>query len=210
MFGYKRILLVLVNLICLGSYAQSIAELFKSGKEQFGIGNYQSALDKFDNAIKANPSEKEVCFYAGLAAYNLKDYTKAVGYFSQEIKNDEQNPLAYIYRAKANNIDFDAALKDLKKAETLSTNKNFMVYQEMANLYYSHAMYKKAFKANSYLLELKPGFEEAYYKMGFCKYYLKDTTAACAYWKKIDDLDDFAEYELIEKTINSTNQNHKL
>ena len=209
MFRCKYIFLVSIILICLGGYAQSAAELFNAGKEQFGIGNYQTALDKFDNAIKLNPTEKEVCFYAGLAAFNLKDYTKAVGYFSLEIKNDEQNPRSYIYRAKANNADYDAALKDLKKAESLSVNKNFMVYQEMANLYYNHAMYKKAFKAYSYLLELKPGFEEAYYKLGFCKYYLKDTVSACAYWKKIDDLDDFAEYEKIERIIKSITQNHK-
>src|ERR1700752_957536 len=89
----------LPNLVIAQTGSVQIAlESFNKGKDAFLIGNYTKAIDFFDEAIKFQSNLKEVNYQAGLAAYNLKDYAKAIGYFTAEIKNNNQNIKSYLYR----------------------------------------------------------------------------------------------------------------
>ncbi len=186
-------------------FAQKPEELFKQGKDFFSIGNFELALNKFDSALKLSPQQSDIYFYAGLASYNLKNYKNASKYFSKEIKYSKKNSKGYIYRAKANQGIYRKANRDLNRARKLQAD-SFLICHEKANLLYAHKKYKKAIKWYSKLLQLRPGFEEAYYKLGFCKFNLNDKEEACAYWKKIEELDDFENFETIEKNCNcSTN-----
>ena len=211
-FKVTKILLFLFALFAFASNVNAICktviptqtsdDFLTNGKKEFAKGNYSVSIELFEKALKLNPKAKEVNFLAGLAEYNLKDFKKAKKYFSKEVKINHTYVDAYIYRAKSNKGSYKKALNDLQKAVILS-DKNPEVYLARAELNYDYKKYDKAFDDYSLLVKLKPNLDDAYYKMGFCKYFLNDSISACEYWNKIDDLDDFEGVSQIAKICNS-------
>ena len=76
---------------------------------------------------------------------------------------------------------------------------NFLLYLEKGNLNYYHHKYTDAIDNYNKAIFQKPTLNEAFYKLGFCKLNLADTTNACKYWGKVEEIDDYKEYELIQK-----------
>ena len=71
----------------------------------------------------------------------------------------------------------------------------------MGDLNFEQKNYKAAIAQYQKALSIRPNFEKAYYKVGFCYLNLNDTAEACINWKKIEDLDDFKNYEQIENIL---------
>ena len=67
--------------IAIGLIAASNAQA-TSGIQEYQEGNYEAALQNFEQRLKKIPSSPEVRFDAGTAAYKKGDYQKAAGYFT--------------------------------------------------------------------------------------------------------------------------------
>lgn len=187
--------------ICFNTLSQTTEDLIKDGKKEFASGNYLLAVGLFDKVLKIDPDLKEINFLAGLAEFNLKNFDSALTYLNAELKNNKSFVDAYILRAKANKHSFIASLNDLDTAQELSPNSP-QVFLTRADLYFEQKEYKKAYADYSMLLKSLKTSDETVFKMGLCKYYLNDPVSACELWKKVEDPDDFKDYELMNKVCN--------
>lgn len=188
------------------SVAQNNNSFFEKGKAAFEVGNYETALENFDKCNQTTSWIENLNYYAGVASYNLKHYTKAIVYFTNEIKHNKNNQKAYIFRAMAKGRAglYKDALRDFKKAERIN-NENILVYYERGNLKYDFKKYKKAIREYNKTLVIREGFEDAYYKIGLCNYYLNKLPKACENWAKLSDIDEFEKFELIEEVCKKNN-----
>lgn len=57
----------------------------------FSRNNFKKALDRCETIIKAYPDDVNALFYGGICLYNLKEYSKAIEYFSRLIDVDFSN-----------------------------------------------------------------------------------------------------------------------
>jgi tetratricopeptide (TPR) repeat protein len=187
--------------LTLSIWSQSASALFKKATDEYLIGNYLSATNYCKQSIQKNNKTNEVNFIAGLAFYNLKDTLNAITYFSNETQINKTDYRSFLYKAKLNTKYFDSANSDLKKAIELQP-ENFVLYLEKGNLNYYHLKYSEAIDEYNKAISLNPNLDDAYYKLGFCKLYLNDTINACDNWNKIEELDDFNEYEFIKTICN--------
>ena len=186
--------------------SQDVDSVFNKGKEQFEIGNYSGALIYFNQTIHLQKNHNKVYYIAGIASYNLKDYKEAKKYFKQELINNPKNINAFVFKAKskAQLAKNRSALKDLKKALKIDSS-NILVLLEKSNILFTQKKYTKAIQAYLKVNSISPKTEIVYYKLGFCEYYLNHSAGACNYWSKLEDIDDFENYETIIKTCKLTN-----
>lgn len=186
--------------------SQDVDSIFNKGKEQFEIGNYSTALIYFNQTIHLQKNHRKVYYIAGIASYNLKDYKHAITYFKQDLILNPKNTNAFIFKAKSKSQlgKNRSALKDLKKALKIDSS-NVLVLLEKSNILFTQKKYTKAIQAYLKVNSLSPKTEIVFYKLGFCEYYLNHTTDACNYWSRLEDIDDFENYETIIKTCKLTN-----
>lgn len=182
-------------------FAQKADSLYKLGREQFEIGNYNKAVGYFKETSQLQKNYKGLYYLSGMAHYNLKQYKKAINYFQKDIKETSSNINSYLYTS----ISYQKlkkhkqALSSIKLA-IYKDSLNPLVIIEEGNIYTDLKKYELAKQRYLKALQLKPNWELAFYKMGFCFYNLNDLNNACFYWKKIQDIDEFENYEIILKT----------
>ncbi len=186
--------------------AQNADSIFLKGKNQFEIGDYLTALFYFNQTIQLDKNHKKVYYIAGIASYNLKDYKQATKYFKKDIVINPNNTNAFVFKAKSKSQlgKNRSALKEIKKALKIDSS-NVLVLLEKSNILFTQKKYTQAIQAYLKVNSLSPKTEIVFYKLGFCEYYLNHNMAACNYWSKLEDLDDFENYETIIKTCKLTN-----
>lgn len=64
-----------------GALMSGAADLTQQGIDAYNHQQYTTAREKFEQALKAEPSNSQVLQLAGLTAYQLKDYSAALGHF---------------------------------------------------------------------------------------------------------------------------------
>lgn len=178
--------------------AQSVNKLITEANDEFLIGNYSSAIQYCKKALLKNSNTKDVNFLAGLAYYNLNDTLNAITFFDNEIKINKKDYRSYLYKSKLTIKNYNSANKGLSEAIIMNPD-NFLLYLEKGNLNYYHHKYKEAVEHYNKAISLQSHLNDAYYKLGFCVLKLNDTINACKYWNKIEELDDYKEYEFIQK-----------
>ena len=180
--------------------AQGAAAFFEKGKQQYETGDYKNALDNFQYAIELQPQLEKVNYYAGLSEYNLQNYKQAIVYFKLELAQNPAKADVYILLARAEDKagDMAAAISELEQGLKVDAD-NPRLYLEKGDVYFNNKRYKEALRNYNEVLTLNPKLEQAYYKKGFCNYYLGDTLAACKSWSKLEDPDDYENYEVINK-----------
>lgn len=187
------IILLLIN----KTWSQNASALFEKANNEFLVGNYSNAILYCNKVLKKNKTFKEANFIAGLSYYNLKDTIKAIEYFNKEIQINKSDYRSYLFKSKLTIKNYNSANNDLSVAITMNP-ANFLLYLEKGNLNYYHLKYSIAIEDYNQAIKLRPNLNDAYYKLGFCKLNLTDTINACNYWDKVEELDDFKEYELIQ------------
>lgn len=201
----SKILLLFFVLNNLGFSQTSVA--YDKGKNDFLTGNYPSAIENL-TAAKTNSSVSDIDYLIALSYFNLKKYSEAIPFFSSDIKTNTNNLNSYLQRSHSHKKvgNLRSALSDLE--EIVKINKDyFLAYYEIGEINYEQKNYKAAITQFQKTLAIRPNYEKAFYRMGFCYLNLKDTNEACKYWKKIEDLDDFEDYEQVETILkNQTNK----
>lgn len=203
--SYFYIILISIVFKSINLNAQNTDSIFLKGKEQFEIGNYSTALNYFNQTIHLQKKHNKVYYIAGIASYNIKNYKQAKKYFMQELTVNPKNINAFLFKAKSKSQlgKNRSALKDLKKALKIDSS-NILVLLEKSNILFNQKKYTKAIQAYLKVNSLSPKTEIVYCKLGFCEYYLNHPIDACNYWSKLEDIDDFENYETIIKTCKLT------
>jgi tetratricopeptide (TPR) repeat protein len=103
---------------------KNVEELVNEGWDQFKSGNYQLALEKFQDAIAGDNNYAEAYNAAGWSNARLTRLSDAVSYFIQSIaKNsslvDAHAGLAFVYNAQK---EYQLAISSANKSLSLSSN----------------------------------------------------------------------------------------
>ncbi len=202
--SYKKIFLS--NFLILFSLTLTFSQkqnLYEAGKKDFFTGDYSHALQKFLK-IKSSPDYRDLSYFIGLSYFNLRKYEETITYLSLDIIVNKSNLNSYMLKAKAEKElgNYKAAMAVLEKV--LEINKNyFLALFEMGDLNFEQKNYQEAIINYRNAILLHPNFEVAHYKTGFCYLNLADTLQACSCWKKMEDPDDFEEYQRIKKICTS-------
>jgi tetratricopeptide (TPR) repeat protein len=182
-------------------YAQSINYYLK-GKEEFFTGSYVEGLKSLLK-VESNSAQKDMNYFIAMSYFNLHRYDSAIIFFHKDLLQNTRNYNSYFKKAQAekNLGQFKESLMDLDKLLELDKNY-FLAYYEKGEVNFEKKSYTLAIDFYKKALAIKPHFESAFYRIGFCYLNLKDTFNACENWKKIEDLDDFEEYQKIEVICN--------
>lgn len=184
-------------------YSQSASTLFEKGKDEFMVGNYKNSIKFCTKAIQKNTSLKEVNFYMGLSYLNLNDTVNAIEAFKQETQNNKTEYRSFMYLSKLTIKNYFVSENYILEAIKMQPT-NFLLYFEKGNLNFFHKKYENAIKDYNQAIALRSNLDDAYYKLGFCWINLKDTLNACSNWKKINEIDDFPEYLMIDSICKKT------
>jgi|GEM_PF-2095065 len=197
-----------------------IAKIYNhQGHLKFLLGDYQSAINKYTNALKLDDKNTDAYFSRGLSNFYLKNYSKAVDDFSNASRINPKDAFTYYYRgnAKFNLLDYRGAIEDYSIAIKIDPT--------IEEFYYSRIDAKDKLndikgKIDDYseIINLNPMNEKAYSLRGFLKLSLDDFAGA------IFDLTKFIEisprnvwsltkeikpnYQLISKYIEENPQNY--
>lgn len=140
----KLLILLLASVFSFGLFAQDASELKNAGNNALRSKNYKEALTKFESYFKVmEGNDKATTFNAAYCANKLKQYDKAIVYFSKTIESRYKESSSYYYKARA--------YKKLKKtSEMLATIEAGLKAKpgskKLEKLLYQHFM-KKGLKA---------------------------------------------------------------
>jgi tetratricopeptide (TPR) repeat protein len=163
---------------------------FFAGAQKYKNADYAGALELFDLAKAANPTDTLAPLYAGITAQQLKDYDKAAQNFENLIKIGTNMPdiyttLASIYRSQQKN---DLALEVLKKGTAKFPADKTMKSEEF-NLYIATGKTAEA-KANlEEAIKREPNNPTYHLNMGILSEQTGDPEGAAAAYTKAIELD---------------------
>ncbi len=115
-----------------------VSEAYRAGQVAYQQGNWQTAVEYFQQAQKLEPQAADILYYLGEAYRNSGDVRQALTTFQQAVQMDNRFAPAYLGRARCNlalNPKSDV-LEDLNKAIALDANLA-EAYLERANFYIS-------------------------------------------------------------------------
>ena len=170
---------------------------------------YYGSLDKPDLALKSylevvrlDPNYEVYNNIAILYENYIKDYQKALAYYTKEIKLNPSDAIAYRNRANlyANQLqDLDKALEDYNKAVSVEP-KNSINYEKRGDFYSDYLNdYDKALEDYNEGIALNPTDQELYFKIAevYTKYFNKPKLALETLMKMLD-------FEALETIVDSS------
>ncbi len=175
--------------------AKKAEQTFKDGRELYNKGDYNTALTKFNYAVKFGSDKDEPRYFAFLAFTDLRlgkpaDAAAAVSVARQmEIANDEDTVFVYLAQCRV-----DAAEKKYSdaiaacsvaniSAGTLDTVTKTTVLNDRAAVYEASGDHAKAIADYSRVIDLRPS-ARSYYDRAAIYYVTKD------YARTVADLDE--------------------
>ena len=130
----KRVVLLLVA-VCLTamSFAQDAADKINEANEAMKAKDYAKAFELYESAM-GNLGDVQVPdainYNIGLAAYNSKNYEKAVSYFDKAIAANANAGKSYDYQARSYNKlkQYESAVASYEKAIEADASNTALVY----------------------------------------------------------------------------------
>ncbi|MEG5042840.1 MULTISPECIES: tetratricopeptide repeat-containing serine protease family protein [unclassified Microcoleus] len=173
-------------------------DFYIQGREKFQKGDYQGAIQAFNQAIVLNPNYVDAYTNRGRARSSLGDDRSAIADFNQALRIDPNNDVAYLSRGFARSTleDKQGALADFNQVLRISPNN------AVANFTRGFARYRLGDKQGAIAdfnqaLRIDPNLALAYNKRGFARSDLGDTQGAIADFNQALRIDpNFAEVYL--------------
>lgn len=187
----------------LACFFQNPQEHYQKGKAEFYAGHYTECISELKLCVK-DTAFKDCDYLIAMSYLNLGQYPAAIPYFRKVIGLHKEQYNAYMqlaacYHARRRTTKTNRIYHKLLRVQPAY----YPAYFEEGSLEFEKGKYKKAIALYQQTLSFKPGFEKAFYQLGYCYLNLKDTAKACGYWSKIQDLDDFKNYQEIEHMLAS-------
>ena len=104
----------------------------------------------------------------GMLSYNVKKYNEAIGIFTDAIKIDSTNWEIYWKRGSAYYVlgNFDKAIIDYNKCQSLSDSINLRIYLQRATAFQASGKVKEAEKDINHFIDLQPNLPDGYTALG--------------------------------------------
>ena len=111
---------------------QVAATYFYRGNAYADKGEYDKAIEDFDQAIALQPDLAEACYNRGIAYYYKGEYDRAIEDYDQAIELQPDLAEAYSNRgnAYADKGEYDRAIEDFRKVVEVSDNPVVRQYAE--------------------------------------------------------------------------------
>jgi len=144
---------------------------FVTGKKYYDKGDYDKALEYFEQSLPANPSKyidtAPVFFYIGYIHSYRKEYDKAVENYSKSLDINPKSAEAYIGRgiAYAKKGEYGNAIADYSKAIDINP-KDAGAYYNRGVVYAKKNEYDKAIADYNKALDINPKDAGAYNNRG--------------------------------------------
>jgi tetratricopeptide (TPR) repeat protein len=164
------------------------------------MGEYDSALNLYNEVIKLNPLNSNAYVNIGNLKGMMGDSESAIEYFSKAIEVNPNDALAYFNRANEKMIisNLSGAVDDFTKAvEIDSTNINTIF--DLADAKIKIKDFTGASNDLQRIIDLDPINAKAYYLKGVAEISMNNKEKACLDLNKAGDLGYFDAYEMIKK-----------
>ncbi len=129
------------------------------------------------------------CNQLGISSFNLREYRKAIEFFTRALQQDPKRADIYVNRGVARRqfSDLDGAIADYTQA--IALKPDFAgTYYSRGNVFAQKQQYFKAVEDYSKAVQLDPGLAEAYYARGLALRRLGDSAGAIADYTKVIEL----------------------
>ncbi len=206
---------------------------YNQGHAYSKIGDYEGAIDNFNQALRLNPNDAQAYMNRGNAHYEIaqhsgdpdKDYRAAIEDFNQALRLHPQESTAYVRRgvvryeiaqySKDPDKDYKAAIQDFNQALRLNPREAEAFVQRGIVRYKlaqysgdSNIGYKGAIEDFNQALRLNPQQAEAYVKRGIVRYEIAQYSGDSNkdYWGAVEDLQKAAKLFLEQGDIDHYQQ----
>lgn len=119
---------------------QSEQELIQEGVELHDKGEYKKAIEKYEQALEANPQSISAIYEMSLSYLELKDFRNASKYSSQVTNSNDKGLSVGAYCVKSEALagmgKIDEAIKALKEG-IIKNGNDYLLHFNMALHYYS-------------------------------------------------------------------------
>lgn len=152
-------------LFCSGCSSED--SLIKRGVHEFDRGNYEAAINYFNEALKKNPHNEKIYFNRGLAWYEMGTLDNAINDYSKALEINKVFIEAYYNRGitwhKKGNNNF--AISDYTKALELNPGNSLKsgIYFNRAYAKLKKGEYEQAIDDYTKCIEIDPKKSELYY-----------------------------------------------
>jgi tetratricopeptide (TPR) repeat protein len=154
------------------------------GNAYYYKGQYDRAIEDYNNAIELNPNYTHAYYNRGLAYYQKVQYDRAIEDYNNAIELNPNYTHAYNNRGNAyyQKVQYDRAIEDYDKAIELNPNYTY-AYNNRGNAYYGKGQYDRAIEDCNKVIQFDPNDASAYYNIA-CLYSVQNNTAEACQWLK--------------------------
>ncbi|MDH4150473.1 MAG: tetratricopeptide repeat protein [Betaproteobacteria bacterium] len=130
-------------------------------------GDWREMVRFADTNIKTDPFSSEWRMIGGYASSQLREFPRAVEYFSDMVRLSPDDPTAYHFLAEAQRASGDArgAVTTLERA-LLVVRESALTYRLLGDAYVDLARYAAAIAAYRRALTIDPGLPDAWFGLG--------------------------------------------
>ncbi|BAY60156.1 serine/threonine protein kinase containing TPR domain [Calothrix brevissima NIES-22] len=151
----------------------------KEGKEKYDRGDYQGAIEDYNQAIKIHPDYADAYNNRGNAREKLGDYQGAIEDYNQAIKIHPDYADAYCDRgnARGNLGEYQAAIEDYNRAIKINPD-DADAYCNRGNARWDLGEYQAAIEDYNRAIKINPDYADAYNNRGNARWDLGEYQAA--------------------------------
>ncbi len=141
----------------LGTLVERADELYEKGIAKYDLGQYEEAMDDFNQAIQLNPNEAEYYNYRAYARFGLKQHEKAVEDFNQAIQLGPNEAAFYHGRGNVENSlrQYEKAIKSCNQTIQLVPNEP-VYYNSRGIVKCNLGRYEEAVEDFNQAIQLEP------------------------------------------------------
>ncbi len=160
------------------------------GDKYFEQGEYQKAIDAYNNYLEINPRNIKSIYNRGRSYEELGNQKKAMSDFEHVLKLDPKNVSALLSIGKNyyREENYDQALFFINKALEIN-DEEYMGHYLKGRVFHKQGMVRDAMDEYNTAISLNPKFGDAYLYRGALRLYMRQKNAACGDFQMAMNLD---------------------